>query len=130
MNDPRPSVAKFGECSMSAVRDLLDVVRNERDAVLPFFDSYAQLGSAYDDLERMATGVEFHEVFTAFNASSGALSLDRKLEEVSAARARLLQLAMAFAAERKEGKWPELLRQEALDAVRRVNAAIDDVETQ
>jgi hypothetical protein len=113
---------------MSAVRDLLEVVRNERDAVLPFFDSYAQLGSAYDDLERMATGVEFHEVLSALNQTPVAGSLARELEEVAAARARLLQLAMAFAAERKEGKWPELLRQEALDAVHRLNTAIDDVE--
>jgi len=114
---------------MSAVRDLLDVVRNERDAVLPFFDSYAQLGSAYDDLERMATGAEFSEVFTALNRTPVARSLAKELEEVAAARARLLQLAMAFAAERKEGKWPELLRQEALDAMRRLNSAIDDVES-
>ena len=113
---------------MSAVGELLGVVRDERDAILPFFDSYAQLGSAYDELERMATGVEFHEVLTALNQLPSAPALARKLEELAAARARLLQLAMAFAAERSEGKWPELLKPDAQQAVRQINAAIDDLE--
>jgi len=113
---------------MSAVGDLLAVVRDERDAVLPFFDSYAQLGSAYDDLERMATGVEFHEFLSALNEQPGAPGLAAKLEQLASARARLLQMAMAFAAERKEGKWPELLRQEALETVS-LNTAIDDVDS-
>jgi hypothetical protein len=114
---------------MSAVGELLAVVRDERDAVLPFFDSFAQLGSAYDDLERMAAGVAFHEVWRALNERSDAPTSARKLEDLASARARLLQLAMAFAAERKEGKWPELLRQEALETVRLLNTAIDDVDS-
>jgi hypothetical protein len=113
---------------MSAVGELLEVVRNERDAALPFFDSYAQLGSAYEDLERMATGVEFHEALTALNQLPGTSAIATKLEELAAARARLLQLAMAFAAERSEGKWPELLKPDAQQAVRQINAAIDDLE--
>jgi hypothetical protein len=114
---------------MSAVGELLVVVRDERDAVLPFFDSFAQLGSAYDDLERMAAGVEFHEVWKALNERSDVLHLARQLEDLAAARARVLQMAMAFAAERKEGKWPELLRPEALETLRLLNMAIDDVDS-
>jgi hypothetical protein len=38
-------------------------------------------------------------------------------------------MAMAFAAERKEGKWPELLRPEALETLRLLNMAIDDVDS-
>jgi hypothetical protein len=106
----------------------LEIVRTERDAVLPFFDSYSQLGSAYDELERMATGAEFHEVLTALNQSPSAPALATQLEELTAARARLLQLAMAFATERSEGKWPELLKPDAQQAVQQVNAAIDDLE--
>jgi hypothetical protein len=113
---------------MSMIAELLAVVRDERDAVLPFFDSFAQLGSAYDDLERMAAGVEFHEVWKALNERSDGPHLARKLEDLAAASARLLQMAMAFAAERKEGKWPELLKQEALETLRLLNTAIDDVE--
>ena len=114
---------------MTALRNLLALVRDERDAVLPFFDSYAQLGDAYTELDRLAFGAEFEAAWRAEGGPASGSALDKKLEELAAARGRLLQMAMAFAAERKEGKWPELLRQEALDAVRQLNAAIDDVES-
>jgi hypothetical protein len=113
---------------MGAVRDLLALVRDERDAVLPFFDSYAQLGDAYAELDRLAFGAEFQEAWGAAGRPPNAPDLGKKLEELAAARGRLLQMAMAFAAERKEGKWPELLRQDAQVAVRRLDAAIDDLQ--
>ncbi len=110
---------------MSAVGHLLALVRDERDAVLPFFDSYAQLGDAYAELERLAFGLEFQEACGAAGLPPRTPDLGKKLEELAASRARLLQMAMAFAAERREGKWPVLLKQEADDALRRLNAAID-----
>ena len=112
---------------MSAVRNLLTLVRNERDALVPFFDSYAQLGDAYADLDRLAFGVEFQEAWGAVGQLPNAPDIEKKLEELAAARGRLLQMAMAFAAERKEGKWPELLKPDAHAALRRLDAAIDDV---
>lgn len=113
---------------MSAVHELLDLVRDERDAVLPFFDPYAQLGSAYDELERMLSGDEFQAKCEALRGRSDSSEIDKKLEELSAARARLLHLAMAFAAERKEGKWPVMLKGESREAELRLNAAIDQLE--
>jgi hypothetical protein len=114
---------------MSAVGGLLALVREERDAVLPFFDFYAQLGDAYAELERLAFGAEFQESCAAVVGQPDEPDLGKKLEELAAARGRLLQMAMAFAAERKEGKWPELLRQEALESLSRLNAAVDDLES-
>ncbi len=113
---------------MSAVSDLLAVVRGERDAVLPFFDAYAQLGSAYDELARMEAGVDFNDRSGAIDRPADAPDLGQKLEELAAARAWLLHMAMAFAAERKEGKWPQLLQQESREAVHRLNAAINNLE--
>ncbi len=113
---------------MSAIGELLALVRDERDAVLPFFDSYAQLGDAYADLDRLAFGAQFQEAWGAASRPPNAPDLGKKLEELAAARGRLLQMAMAFAAERKEGKWPELLKQDAHDAQRRLDAAIDSLE--
>jgi hypothetical protein len=110
---------------MSAVGDLLALVRDERDAVLPFFDSYAQLGDAYIELDRLAFGVAFQEAFGAVGRPPDAPDIGKKLEELAAARGRVLQMAMAFAAERREGKWPMLLKKEADDALRRLNAALD-----
>jgi hypothetical protein len=123
----RPGGLKLGDADMSAIRDVLDVVRDERDAILPFFDSFAQLGSAYDDLERMVSGVAFHEALGALPRQPGKEGRGRKLDELTAARGRLLHLAMAFAAERKEGKWPEMLKPESQEAVRRLDAAIEEL---
>jgi hypothetical protein len=114
---------------MSSVSDLLALVREELDGVQAFFDPYAQLGSAYDSLARMEGGVEFNDLCGALASLPDSVELVRMLEEFAAARARLLHMAMAFAAERKEGKWPELLRQEAHEALRRLSAAIDELET-
>jgi hypothetical protein len=110
---------------MRSVGELLAVVCDERDAVLPFFDAYAQLGSAYDELARMESGVEFNALSAAITRTP---ELGLRLEELAAARAWLLHMAMAFAAERKEGKWPELLKSESRDAVERLDAAIDNLE--
>jgi hypothetical protein len=113
---------------MNAVRDLLALVRDEREAVLPFFDSYAQLGEAYAQLDRLAFGAEFQEACRAVSPPAAAPDIGKKLEELAAARGRLLQMAMAFAAERKEGKWPELLKRDAQAALRRLDAAIDGLQ--
>ena len=113
---------------MRAVDELLNLVREERDAVLPFFDAYAQLGSAYEAVERMAAGEEFQAMWEALHGPPGAPDLRVKLDELAAARARVLHLVLAFAAERKEGKWPEMLKPESQDAIRRLNEALEGCE--
>jgi hypothetical protein len=76
----------------------------------------------------MESGVEFNELSGAIDRRHDVPDLVKNLEELAVARARLLHMAMAFAAERKEGKWPELLKPESQQALRLLNAAIAVLE--
>lgn len=109
---------------MKRLAELLALIRFERDSVAPFFDPYAPLGSAYDDLRRMERAAEFDECWDAAVALSDSAGLHEKLRELKAARAWLLHMALAFSTERSAGKWPEVLKHEALSAVERLDVAI------
>ena len=113
---------------MNVVAELLALVGYERDAVLPFFDPYAQLGSAYDDLRQMERGEEFQELWDLASRQPEAASRRDQLQELSAARAWLRHMAQAFASERAAGKWPEVLKPEAQSAIERLNGAIQSLE--
>jgi hypothetical protein len=103
------------------------LVRAECDSVLPFFDPFAQLGNAYEALDRMVQGSQFDALFSAAGELSDDPNVGEKLNELRAARAWLMHMALAFSSERTDGKWPELLKREAHDAIRRLHAALDEL---
>jgi len=113
---------------MKLVIELLALIRDERDSLLPFFDAFSQLGSAYDDLARAERGAEFEEVWSALEKLPGCAESGGALQEFAAARAWLVHMARAFADERAAGKWPEVLKPEAVAAIERLNAAIRKLE--
>ena len=113
---------------MKVLAELLALVGYERDSVLPFFDPYAQLGSAYDDLRRMENGGEFQELWNMAHGLPEFASRVDHFRELADARAWLLHMALAFATERAAGKWPEILKPESHLAVGRLNAAIKILE--
>jgi hypothetical protein len=109
---------------MKAVAELVALVQTECDSVLPFFDPFSQLGNAYAALDRMEQSAEFDALFTAAGDLPGDRQSVEKLNELRAARAWLMHMALAFSSERTDGKWPELLKHEAQEAIRRVHAAL------
>jgi hypothetical protein len=109
---------------MNKVAELGVLVRAECDSVVPFFDPFAQLGDAYAALDRMEQGKDFDALFAAARQMSGDPHDLEKLDELRAARAWLMHMALAFSSERTDGKWPELLKHEAQEAIRRLNAAL------
>jgi hypothetical protein len=113
---------------MNVVAELLALAAYERDSLLPFFDPYAQLGSAYDDLRQMERGAEFQELWNLSSRLPEAASRSDQLQELGAARAWLRHMAQAFASERAAGKWPEVLKPEAQSAIERLNGAIQALQ--
>jgi hypothetical protein len=109
---------------MKKVAELVALVRAECDSVVPFFDPFAQLGDAYAALDRMEQGDEFDALFAVARQLPGDPADVEKLDELRAARAWLMHMALAFSSERTDGKWPELLKHEAQEAIRRLNAAL------
>jgi hypothetical protein len=109
---------------MKELAELLALVQAERDSLLPFFDSFAQLGDAYAALDRVEQGAEFEALFERLHPLPDDPPGIEKLNELRAARAWLIHMALAFSSERADGKWPELLRHEAREAVGRLNAAV------
>ncbi len=112
---------------MKKAAELQALVRAECDSVLPFFDPFAQLGDAYAALDRMEQGAEFDALFAAARQLPGDPRNVENLDELRAARAWLMHMALAFSSERTDGKWPELLKHEAQEAIRRLNAALERV---
>jgi hypothetical protein len=112
---------------MNEVAALVALVRSECHSVLPFFDPFAQLGEAYAALDRLEQGAEFDDLFAKAGASAADGQFAEKLKELRAARAWLIHMALAFSSERTDGKWPELLRHEAREATRRLNAALERI---
>jgi|SRR6516162_10922767 hypothetical protein len=110
---------------MKELAELLALVQAERDSVLPFFDPFAQLGEAYAALDQVQRGAEFEALYERVAQLPADAVGAEKLHEVKAARAWLIHMALAFSAERADGKWPELLRHEAQEAIRRLNEALD-----
>src|SRR6267154_1081757 len=109
---------------MKVVAELVALVQAERDSVLPFFDPFSQLADAYAALDRMQQGAEFDALFAAAGELPGDPQGVERLNELRAARAWLMHMALAFSSERTDGKWPELLKHEAQQAIRRLNAAL------
>src|SRR5579872_5013657 len=119
---------KTGDPAMKVAAPLVALIKDERDAVLPFFDAYAQLGNAYDDFRRIQRGTEFDELWIALGNLADSPDLGEKLQELKAARAWLIHMVQAFSEERAAGKWPELLKHEAAAAMQRIDAAIAELE--
>src|SRR5437879_1369548 len=109
---------------MKEVAEMVALVRAECNSVLPFFDPFAQLGDAYAALDRMEQGAEFDALFAAASALPDDPQGNETLNELRAARAWLMHMALAFSSERTDGKWPELLKHEAHEAIRRLNSAL------
>jgi hypothetical protein len=109
---------------MKKVAELVALVRAECDSVKPFFDPFAQLGDAYAALDRMEQGEEFDALFAAARQLFDDPQDVEKLDELRAARAWLIHMALAFSSERTDGKWPELLKHEAHESIRRLDVAI------